>query len=361
MQIEMLQLVALVRNGVSGFLDWWRSELAGLVPRALQPARRRRRRLLLLALGRGEVELFRGGGADGRLIGRAASGDAEALEQLVRKARARKRPAALRLAPEHGLRKTIELPLAAKEDLDQLLRFEMDRLTPFRAEEVRFAHRIIHTEPRSRRMQVELQLAPKTAVEDALGTAKAAGLVPVSVELGGPDGSTDDALDLLPGDPATRGGTNRLSRALAVLALLLAAAAVAIPLRERHSTAAALEAEAAAAKVEAEESLALREQLEQVSTSTDLLAAEKSRVPLVSQVLAEVTRVLPDQAYLARLDWRDGTLQLEGYAEGAAALIGLLDRSPLFQTPQFRSPVTPDRRTGLERFHVSLELAAEGS
>lgn len=355
----MSQLVAFVRNGLSGFLDWWLAELAGLVPRVLHPARRRRRRQLVLAVANGEFSLLRGGGADGRLIGRAASGDS--LDGLVRQARARKRQAVLRLAPEHGLRKTIELPLAAKEDLDQLLRFEMDRLTPFRAEEVLFAHRITSTEPRSRRMQVELHLAPKAAVEHALGAAKDAGLVPVRVELGGAGGGADDALDLLPGGRAARGGATRLSRALAVLALLLAAAAVAIPLQERRSTAAGLEAGAAAAKDEAEESLALRERLEQVSARTDLLAAEKARVPLVSQILAEVTRVVPDQAYLARLDWRDGTLQLEGYAEAAASLIGLLDRSPLFQTPQFRSPVTPDRRTGLERFHVSLELAAEES
>jgi general secretion pathway protein L len=80
---------------------------------------------------------------------------------------------------------------------------------------------------------------------------------------------------------------------------------------------------------------------------------------MTSQILAEVTRVVPDQAYLLRLDWQDGSLQLEGLAEGAASLIGLLDGSPMFGAPQFRSPVTPDRRSALERFHVSVELTRE--
>jgi hypothetical protein len=31
----------------------------------------------------------------------------------------------------------------------------------------------------------------------------------------------------------------------------------------------------------------------------------------------------------------------------------------MFGAPQFRSPVTPDRRTELERFHVSVELTRE--
>ena len=43
-------------------------------------------------------------------------------------------------------------------------------------------------------------------------------------------------------------------------------------------------------------------------------------------------------------------------------LIGLLDQSELFRTPQFRSPVTQDPRSGSERFHLSVELAPpEGS
>jgi general secretion pathway protein L len=76
-------------------------------------------------------------------------------------------------------------------------------------------------------------------------------------------------------------------------------------------------------------------------------------------ILAEITRVVPDQAYLSQLDWRDGTLQLEGLAAAATSLVGLLDSSPMFGAPQFRSPVTPDRRTELERFHVSVELTRE--
>jgi hypothetical protein len=31
----------------------------------------------------------------------------------------------------------------------------------------------------------------------------------------------------------------------------------------------------------------------------------------------------------------------------------------MFGAPQFRSPVTPDRRTALERFHVAVGLTRE--
>jgi general secretion pathway protein L len=357
----MSQIVAVARGGLKAFFAWWSTELAGLLPRSLSPDLRRRRRLLLLVLGLESVSLFQGSGAARRLIGRCEGSDLDPLKALIGKVRRGRRRAIVRLPPQRGLRKTLELPAAARDDLDQLLRFEMDRLTPFRADEVLFAYRTTQgSDPQGRRMTVQLQLAPKPVVEAALDDARRLGLEPVRVELGDLDAAEDGALDLLPDARARGHGVSRLNRALALLAVLLAAAAVGIPLHQRHSTAADLEIEVAAARAEAEASLKLREQLEQLSASTNFLAAEKARVPMTSVILAEVTRVVPDQAYLSRLDWQGGTLQLQGLAEGAASLVGLLDRSPMFGAPQFRSPVTPDRRTALERFHVALELTGEG-
>jgi general secretion pathway protein L len=69
-----------------------------------------------------------------------------------------------------------------------------------------------------------------------------------------------------------------------------------------------------------------------------------------------LTRLVPDQAYLIQFDLRDQTVELHGFASTASELIGLLEQSPLFKAPQFRSPVTQDPRSGTERFHISVEL-----
>jgi general secretion pathway protein L len=356
----MSQIVAVAHSGLSAFFAWWSTELAGMLPRAWSPNRRRRRRLLVLVLDRDEAALFQGVGAGRRLIGRGELGDPSSLRTQFDRSLGRKRQTIVRLPPQRGLRRSLELPAAARDDLEQLLRFEMDRLTPFRAEEVLFAYRIAGVDPQSRRLTVELQLAPRPVVEAALDDARSLGLVPVRVELGDADAAEDQLLDLLPDERARTSGMSRLSRALALLAILLAAAAVGIPLHEQRSAAAGLEVEVAAAKAEAEASLKLRERLEQLSTSTDFLAAEKLRIPMTSLILTEITRAVPDQAYLSQLDWRNGTLQLEGLAEAAASLVAVLESSPMFGAPQFRSPVTPDRRTELERFHVEVVLTPEG-
>ena len=146
---------------------------------------------------------------------------------------------------------------------------------------------------------------------------------------------------------------------LALLALLLAVTAVAIPLQRQRATVAKLEADVAAARAEAEESLAMRDRLEQLTRSAQFLEADKSRQPLVVRVLDELTRLVPDQAYITQFDLHDQTVEVQGFAATASDLIAVLEQSPLFKAPQFRSPVTQDRRSGAERFHVSVELVSQ--
>jgi general secretion pathway protein L len=145
-----------------------------------------------------------------------------------------------------------------------------------------------------------------------------------------------------------------------LLALLLTIVAVAIPLERQRSKLADLNDRIAASRAEAEQSSVLREQLDLLTQTGYFLLTEKARRPMATDVLAELTRLVPDEAYLSQLVLQESQVELYGSAATASDLIGLLDQSPLFRAPQFRSPVTQDVDDGAERFHLSVELAAEG-
>lgn len=359
---EMVRdLVTSLRGSIAAALGWWLRELAGLVPRRFRKHGRRERRSSILTFGREKsIVLLRT--AEGERVLGSVDTDApdhdQRLGEILREAKRRGRSVTVRLSDELGLSKVLDLPLAAKDDLDQVLRFDMDRLTPFRADEVCFAHRVLGSDGRSRRLSVELQLAPKREIERVLQAARGFGLAPTRIELarGAEGGAT---LNLLSRDsgPDTREG--RLGGALALLALVLAITAVAIPLQRQRAALAQLESQVAAARAQAEESLAMRDRLGALTKSSQFLLADKTGQPLVVRVLDELTRLMPDHAYLVQLESRDQTVELHGFASTASDLIGLLDQSPLFKAPQFRAPVTQDRRSGAERFHISVELAAE--
>jgi general secretion pathway protein L len=357
----MTNVLALLWSGIAPFFDWWLRELAGLVPRRLRQSGRRERRGSVLIFGRQKSTVLERGADGERALG---SVDANApdhdqrLRELLKQAKRRRRPVTVRLSDELGLRKILDLPLAAKDDLDQMLRFEMDRLTPFRADELYFAHRVLGSDARNRRLSVELQLAPKREIERVLEAARSFGIAPSRIELAG-GAETAGLLNLLPGESGHRTREGRLSRVLALLALVLAVSAVAIPLQRQRATMARVEAEVIAARAQAEESLAMRDRLDQLTRRAQFLAADKQRQPLVVGVLDELTRLVPDQAYVIQFELHDRTVELHGFAATASDLIGVLDQSPLFKAPQFRSPVTQDRRSGTERFHISVELSSK--
>ena len=47
---------------------------------------------------------------------------------------------------------------------------------------------------------------------------------------------------------------------------------------------------------------------------------------------------------------------MQGQSPAASALIGALESSGLFENVRFTSPVTQDRRSGLERFHITAQI-----
>ncbi|MGH6912705.1 MAG: PilN domain-containing protein [Geminicoccales bacterium] len=357
----MSSVIGLARSGLSAFLSWWQGELAGLLPRRLERARRDRRQVVLL-INRHDTVVLERTGDRARVFGTVAAdrpGHAGELKALLQRTRSRRQPVTIALSGELGLRKIVSLPLAAKDDLAQLLRFEMDRLTPFRADEVYFAQRIVETDLQDRRIVVELAVAPKATVDQALESARSAGVVPARLELVDAGIGGASPLNLLPHEPADRAGERRLSRVLLLLALLLAIIAVAVPLQRQRSRLAELTDQIAATRAQAEQSHDLRERLDQLTRTSSFLLAEKGRRASATDILAELTRLVPDQAHLHQLTLAEGEVQLHGSAATASDLIGLLDGSPLFRAPQFRSPVTQGGEDGAERFHLSAELATE--
>lgn len=72
-------------------------------------------------------------------------------------------------------------------------------------------------------------------------------------------------------------------------------------------------------------------------------------------ILRELTRVIPETAWVQELSYTDKGLQLDGFAETATELIPLLEASPMFRDVVFLSSITKDRN-GKERFRIGLEI-----
>lgn len=82
------------------------------------------------------------------------------------------------------------------------------------------------------------------------------------------------------------------------------------------------------------------------------IAGERNRHAV--DYLFEVTKLLPDDAYLTTFRLRNEQIQLDGFARAASELIPTLEESERFKNVKFASPTT--KAQGKDRFSISMEL-----
>jgi Tfp pilus assembly protein PilN len=75
----------------------------------------------------------------------------------------------------------------------------------------------------------------------------------------------------------------------------------------------------------------------------------------VLRVLNELTEVVPNEAYLSNLRYREGAIDLKGTAENASTLVPLLERSSLFEEVEFNAPSTR-RSENRETFSLKAKV-----
>jgi general secretion pathway protein L len=90
-------------------------------------------------------------------------------------------------------------------------------------------------------------------------------------------------------------------------------------------------------------------------TGAVALVAEKQG-SMVTRMLAEVTRLLPDRTWLTGFSYSDGEVRLQGYSSKAAALIAIFDASPQFTGAEFRAPLVQAQDKNIEQFDLALKL-----
>ena len=354
---------AVIGGAIAAFLRWWLGELAALVPAPVRSAFAGEDALLAVTIGEGEAKvrrLARGARTElGRVDLAAGAAQQRAVVAGLVGGRRRRDAIVLALPAERVLRKTLDLPLAAEAELANLLRFELDRQTPFSPEQARYDYRVTARDRQSGRIKVEMAVAPREAVERALSIAAGWGLEPAIVTVTG-DEESERAFDLSGrAAPNGFGGRAVLTALLAVVAAALLAVAVALPLQWQAAAADEAERALAAARAAAREAADLREALGRRRQDSRFLLERKLTTPMAVSVLAHLTRLLPDDTYLFELRLQSGRLRVRGYAPAASPLLELFERHPRLREARFESPVTRVPGIDKERFDLSAALAAE--
>ncbi|HEV2679212.1 MAG TPA: PilN domain-containing protein [Rhodanobacter sp.] len=348
-----------------GFFRWWGGELRGLLPLRWRGWFSDGADWHLLQYDGMQWTLRRSGHAE--LLASwddsldAVTGDVRnppaALDTALRSVDREDRRLALLLPPAVVLRRTLALPLAARDNLQQVVAFEMDRQTPFSVAQVYYAVRELSAPAGAGRFSAELLAVMRDTLDPLLTRLHAQGISIDAVDLA----VADDRLgvNLLPPEQIPHRARPRrtLNLALAAGCVLLLLLLLSTWLNNREQTLAQMQAQVDTMRGEAQQVAALRQQLQDDAGAAGFLVQRKERSVAVLSLLLEVTKRLPESAWLERFSLDNtGQVGFQGQSVQAAKLLDLLKDSPLITDVNFQGSIQADPITGKERFFMVAQL-----
>ena len=349
------------RQKLAAFWRWWTGELAHLVPERFAQLGGRGR-IPVVEIAGEELVLVEPKSAVGpqTRVSVAALDEAQkrqALRALLERAGEQRGRVRVCLCHGEALVRRVTMPAATEENLQQVLGFEMDRLTPFRGDDVYFDHRVLARNVAVGQITVQIAVARRELVDGLVAKVRALGASVQGVTL-----RDDLELDLLPTEQRGERESARervINRALAAAVVLLAIVALLFPVWQKRQAVLALHPVVAKAKTEAEATDAIARDLERQVADYNYLIAKKQAVYPVAAFIEEVSRLFPDNTWVQQLDvkWAGKVreVQVSGETVSSSRLIELLEQSPILQNAAPRGSVVRGTVPGTERFVVSAE------
>lgn len=356
--MQLVDLGVSIKTSALSFWCWWYGELSLISSRIVEPWRSSPRRVIRID-HRGWTIFDHIGAVKQEaacILFKDLEDEVEILENFFERRQCSS--VVVEVSQSLGLRRVIDLPLAAKAGLKRLLQFELDRFTPFSADDVYLACRVVDSNKMKRQMKVEFATVPKVTIDRALSILELYSIPVKRIELEGAQ-ELDFSHCIQPG--AKRSFPFRGTSFIAIILCLAFFATAFVKILDQQSELKILEDEIALARGEADEYSAMREQYDEMTAIAQFLENSKSSKLTMTEILAELTQLIPDEAYLVQLVIHHDTIQLHGLADKASVLITALEQSSTFTAPRFNSPVTMDNDAGRERFHLTVQTKADPS
>jgi len=342
------------------FLVWWREQLESLLP-AIVPGRGADAARFVL------LDLLSAPGATPATIELTLPGRGDAppdrqtltlTEAGLGQLRAAigpvlRTPLRLRLPGGILLQRDVVLPIAAESAPAQVLQYELDRLTPFRADEVFWSYRVTQRDRVQGRLHLRLTLALREVLAPLLETLGSAGAVPSLLEARPTPGGAWRRIELGAGAEQR---PQPVRRAALALCGALAVAVVVVPFVRQSLALSAVQAHIDALAPATTEVAALRRHMAAASAGGDVMHAARQRLGDPLQALSAVTEALPDDTWLTDLTLHQRRLTMDGQSAAAVRLIARLSSEPALRNPAFTAPVTRSDGGRADQFSIGAEL-----
>ena len=355
-------MTAMFWGQITGFFAWWGQELLGLLPAFLFASRGASLPKRVLSVESDGLRLIEPRAGKGQING-AGSGETvpvtEMIGRLAGDGTGKTAEVGLRLPYQACFVRRVELPGQAARDFPRLLALDLERATPFKPKDVRSAYYLDDSKAAPGKVAIRQLVIKRSAVNELIANLVGAGLKVVRLDCWNEDGSAALPVNFL--EEATAGGAagsrgTLLPKLLGGTAALLAASAAYLAIDRHEAALSELQTQTTQMKGKVQ---ALRD----ASARSQVLMSEvenfrRLRISTPSKVAAleELTRLLPDTAWVTDLKIDGSSVDISGLASSAITLIPILERSAFFVDATSTAPLTFDQREDKERFSIRVRI-----
>jgi len=355
------------RQRLSALWRWWSGEISRLAPERFTMFRGAAHAPMVFLEGDDIVlvEPKIAGGGRATIAALDEPRRRAALRTLLERAgetRARTRVA---LAHDDVLVRRVTMPAATEENLRQVLAFEMDRLTPFKADEVYFDYRVISRDAATGQVLVQLAAARREVVDARVGALRALGASVQGVGLRDDSSGSHAPIDLLPSEQRGERESSRermIQRGLLAAVILLLAAALLLPIVQKRQTVIALSPIVTKARLEADATDGIARELERQVADYNFLLARKYRTYPALAFIEEISRLLPDNTWVQLFELKTvgkaREVQISGETTSSSKLIEILEGSTLLQNAAPRGTEVRGTQPNTVRFMIAADARA---
>jgi general secretion pathway protein L len=240
----------------------------------------------------------------------------------------------------------LNLPRQAVGFLANVVRVQLDRLTPWSPTEIAYGwSEPVYTDDR---ISLTIAATPLARVQPLIDRVMSLGAHSVTVFASAPNdrGGHDKPIKISEQQAAGAFALGRVRAATAKIFIALALLA----------TASVVVRETAGATLEAQHDR-ISQDIARLRTGAEtnaqrLLARRKNEAPPAVVVLEKLAAILPDHTYVTELRLDARKLRLVGVTQNAASLIALMERSGFFTGATFFAPTTRSSAGTTEQFHI---------
>lgn len=365
-------MLARVWSLLGRFLNWWRQELMGLLPGVLSARRMPILPRQILSVEARGLRLINARGGKSR-AGEAEPGQIIPITEIMQQLSSSKTGT---IKPEIGLRlnyqtcfvRKVELPAAAITDFPQLLAIDLERATPFKLRDVYTAYTIDPQISRPGKTSVRQLVIKRAVVDGLIKILESAGRKVSRLDCWDEDGKLAlpvNFLETMTLKPRTASRGSNLVPALALTAAGLAGLAAYLVIDRGEIALSEIQAQNARLKTKVQATRDATAKSQTMISEIENFRRLRSTIPSKVAALEELTRLVPDSAWVTDLKIDGSNVDIAGLATSAVTLISILERSTFFVDATSTAPLTFDQREDKERFSIRVKirsaLAAESA